>query len=386
MRGTMDVAGVLEELGARAALPPEAARTLPPAVYTSTAFHELELAHIFAREWHCVGRADELAEPGAYRTLAIAHEPVILLRGADGALRALSNVCRHRMSALLRGEGRVERRIVCPYHAWSYDLAGALVGAPHMGEEFRPEGTRLPALGLEVWEGFVYVNLDAAAPPLGPRLAGLSERYASYRMADYRSLFRVDEVWDSNWKILVENFVDPYHLFRVHKETVEPVLPTRLAEPLPGGEGYNLFEQGRIPGRAFEYGAPMDAVNPALTKRERMTVPIFCVYPAHTVSLSPERLFWLALQPDGTERVRVRWGVDVHPASFPDGEDGEARKRELRASFDRINDEDKPIVAAVRRNAAARFAASGPLAPKERTLWEFQRYLARRLCAPPDAP
>lgn len=379
----MNVDRLLCSLEAAAARPRAQAVGMPAALFVSEDILALELDAIFAREWHCVGRADEFDEPGAYRTLTIGRDPVIVLRGTDGELRALSNVCRHRMMTLVEGAGRLEGGIACPYHGWTYKHDGRLIGGRHMPDDFDPSTCRLPQFRTEVWEGWLYVNLDPAAEPLGPRLAPLSARYARFRIADYRTLFRVEEIWDTNWKILVENFMEGYHLFRVHARTVEHVLPTRLSDPVPGGDGYCLYEQGRIPGRAYEYGAAMDVVNPGLTEAERLIVPLFCAFPAHVVSVSPERTFWLALQPEGVDKVRVLWGVDVFPDSFPEGEEGERRAAELRASFERINDEDKPIVSAIARNARALAAAPGRLSPKEATLWEFQRYLARRLCPGP---
>ena len=96
----------VEALRANVAVPFERARAMPPAVYTSEDFVQAELDHIFAREWFCIGRADALAEPGAYTTAELAGEPVLVVRGRDGALKAMSNVCRHRMSVLLEGRGQ----------------------------------------------------------------------------------------------------------------------------------------------------------------------------------------------------------------------------------------------------------------------------------------
>ena len=107
------------------------------------AFAKAEEEHIFAQEWLCAGRADALAKPGDYLTMNIAGEPVIILRDREGALRGMSNVCRHRMSTLLEGRGNV-RSIVCPYHAWTYNLDGSLRGAPAMArnEDFCREDVK----------------------------------------------------------------------------------------------------------------------------------------------------------------------------------------------------------------------------------------------------
>ena len=111
---------------------------MPKSVYTSPEFLALEMERIFAAEWLCAGRADALKKPGDYVAFEIAGEPILVLRDRDNRLRAMSNVCRHRMSTLLQGRGTV-RAIVCPYHAWTYNLDGTLRGAPAMGlnESFR---------------------------------------------------------------------------------------------------------------------------------------------------------------------------------------------------------------------------------------------------------
>ena len=106
---------------------------MPPAVYTSEAVTAAELERIFARDWICVGRAEALKKPGDYLTYDLAGQPVVVLRDNDGAIRAMSNVCLHRMSTLLTGSGR-RKVIVCPYHAWTYDLDGTLRDAPYMDQ------------------------------------------------------------------------------------------------------------------------------------------------------------------------------------------------------------------------------------------------------------
>ena len=121
----------VDELRENVSVPFERARAMPPAVYTSEAFMERELSDIFAKDWFCVGRASALAETGDYVTLELAGQPIIVLRDGTGVLKAMSNVCRHRMSTLLEGRGNA-RSIVCPYHAWTYNLDGSLRGAPAM--------------------------------------------------------------------------------------------------------------------------------------------------------------------------------------------------------------------------------------------------------------
>jgi len=385
MTPNMPLPDLLDAVRRNANLPDSHSEATPPQVYSSPGFLDLEVDAIFNREWICVGRGDEFSRPGDYRVTVIGRDPVIVLRDRDGVLRAMSNICRHRMMSLLEGEGNLTGRIACPYHAWTYALDGHLVGAAHMPDTFDKRACRLPQFAVEEWLGWVYVNLDPQAEPLAPRLAPLAGRLANYDIASYRTLFRVSEVWETNWKILFQNFMEPYHLFAVHAKTVEPALPTRLAFVEDGGPGYCLYRQERIPGIAYEYDEAMRNPNPALSEDEANSVPLFGAFPAHVASISAERTFWMSLMPEAVDRVRVFWGVDVHPDAMPDGAERAARIEALKTSFHAINGEDKPVTAAIARNARALAAEPGRLSPKEKTIWEFQRYLARMLTGPLDA-
>ena len=372
---------LLNALARNAALPDELAEATPPQIYTSPDFLELELDEIFNREWFCVGREDEFKNSGDYRATKIGRDAIIVLRDRQGVLRAMSNICRHRMSTLLNGSGNLNGRISCPYHAWTYDLEGRLIGAAYMRDNFDKKAVCLPQFQVEVWQGWVYVSLDAKADALAPRLVKLSERLENYQLSKYRTLFRAEEIWDTNWKILVQNFTEGYHLFVAHAKTIEPAMPTKLANAMHGGDGFSLYEQGRVAGKSYEHNSYVAAKNDALTEDEKMKAVLSAVFPCHVFSVVAERLFWLSLQPYGTDQVKVFWGVDVYPGAAPNDPDERAAfVAELKAGFDRINNEDKPIISEIVKNARALAAAPGRLSPKERTVWYFQKYLANMLC------
>lgn len=235
---TLDTA--LEGLRAAALAPFEQARAMPPSVYTSQAFCEAELREIFARDWYCVGRADALAETGRYFTADLAGQPILVVRDGDGSLRAMSNVCLHRMSTLLEGRGTT-RSIVCPYHAWTYGLDGSLRGAPAMGLNagFCKDQYRLPQVRCEEWLGWVFVCLDPQTPPVSETLKGVEAIVAGYDMTNYTETFYEEHVWDTNWKVLAENFMESYHLPVCHAGTVGAL--SRLEDMVcpPGEPGFN---------------------------------------------------------------------------------------------------------------------------------------------------
>ena len=178
---------LLDTLAKSIATPIEEARGLPPAAYTSEEFYELELEHLFRRDWICIGREEEALNPGDFFTFELAGEPLVVVRGRDGVLRALSNVCRHRYMQVVLDRGNASR-LVCPYHGWNYNLDGTLIGATNMAESriLDRKNCRLPEIPLETWLGFVFVNLDSEAAPLAPSHQAASERLASLRLGEMR--------------------------------------------------------------------------------------------------------------------------------------------------------------------------------------------------------
>ena len=133
----------------------------------------------------------------------------------------MSNVCRHRMSTLLEGRGNA-RSIVCPYHAWTYNLDGTLRGAPAMtlNESFCRSDIALPTVRCEQWLGWIMVTLNPDAPPPAERLSGVSDLVGKFHMENYVEAFREEFRWNTNWKVLAENFMESYHLPVCHEGTI----------------------------------------------------------------------------------------------------------------------------------------------------------------------
>jgi Rieske 2Fe-2S family protein len=160
---------------------PSTAFTLPARYYTDTQLFERELDVFYRRMWVCVGRLEEVPIRGAYLTREIAGESIIVVRTSDADIRALFNVCRHRGTRLCAdSSGRFSGAIQCPYHAWTYDYDGRLVGAPHMdgSPDFRKEDFPLHAASVDVWDGHVFVHLGEGAISLETQLADLPANFA----------------------------------------------------------------------------------------------------------------------------------------------------------------------------------------------------------------
>ena len=198
--------------------PVDEARLLPPVLYTSPEFYDFERQAIFQREWLCVGRVDQLKEPGDFRCITIAGEPLIAARDSGGELRVLSAVCRHRGMVIAEGSGNC-RRFTCPYHHWSYGLDGGLLGTPAMERavDFDHRDHNLPELKVEIWQGFIMANFDLNARPFGPTMTKIDDMLTNYGLESTTTLEGKtigDLPW--NWKVMMENFNDPYHASRLH--------------------------------------------------------------------------------------------------------------------------------------------------------------------------
>jgi len=217
----MALQDALGKLQDTAASPLEQAFSSPPEIYTNPDMLELELREIFEREWHCPGLAADIAEPGDYVTFSIGDQPVFSIRQKDGAIRSFSNVCRHRMMQLLEGSGNT-RTIVCPYHAWTYGQDGSLRGASQMekSKAFNKKDFCLPEIRTEIWNGWIYITLNQDAAPVAQMLAPMNDLVAQFRMDRYVPCETQDHVWQTNWKLLTENFMEGYHLPVAHKATV----------------------------------------------------------------------------------------------------------------------------------------------------------------------
>ncbi len=206
--------------------------TAPAAAeYTDPTLLRAELAAAFRRSWQVAVPAAAVAEPGSYAATTIAGTPVVVTRDQDGVLHALANVCRHRGMILAEGCGPA-RNLVCPNHAWVYDLSGRLVGAPRTGAEpgFDPDRIALPRLAVHEWGPLVLANLDGAAEPPRHELdvieTGLAE--SGLRFADLAPYgATVDWSIEASWKIVVENYLECYHCGRVHPDLAR-VIDTSL--------------------------------------------------------------------------------------------------------------------------------------------------------------
>ncbi len=211
------------------ALSPEygVAHGLPRVAYTSREFLELEYERVFKPSWTFVGFGHDIPHPGDVFPASAAGLPILLIRNREGEVNAFHNVCRHRGVQLVAEPNSMKRVIVCRYHGWTYDLDGNLVNTPHFGgfrepsvPGFDPCNYGLKAVRCAEWRHWLFVNLDGQAPPLDEHIEPIERHLKDY---DLDSLRHVDRIFsntiNANWKFIIENYMEPYHVPYVHAGT-----------------------------------------------------------------------------------------------------------------------------------------------------------------------
>jgi choline monooxygenase len=376
---------IFDELRAHASLPFEQAVMLPLRAYRDPHIAEAEMRDVFGNGWLCVGRVAELPAVGDYLTVDVpvvgGARSIVVLRGDGGQIAAFDNVCVHRGAQLLDGCGHAAR-IACPYHAWTYRLDGSLIGGPYMqqsteadGCPFDPSAHRLSPVRVEEWEGFVFVNQNAEASSLAPDLAGLTAVVSRYQMANYVTVHHQRDRWKTNWKFLVENFMDAYHIFHVHKASF-------------GANGDNTLDTTMFPGtdswahhQVLHDGGPdmAHADNTALAGEWRKTLVLAAAFPGFVLQLQPNWLWYLQITPHGHDHVDIEWRVAVAPEMLAAQPDRDAYVADVMALVNQVNAEDKPVVEAMQRSTASPQFARAPFSYLERNVYDFDHYVASRL-------
>ena len=196
---------------------------MDPRGYFSPSVFDLEMSRIFPRCWIFVGDTSDLPEPGDYVTEMIGSEPIVVVRGDDGELRAFSNVCPHRAAVVAEGAGNCGKRFECPYHGWQFETDGRLVSVPYRSDFVEPFDTAdfgLIELRLEVWERWMFVNVTGDAPPLLEYLEDIPAALANHDLGATTCVERLDDSVAANWKVMIDNAYCDYHLFLVHKTSL----------------------------------------------------------------------------------------------------------------------------------------------------------------------
>jgi choline monooxygenase len=202
------------------------ASTIPGRWYTDLRLAALERRAVFGRSWQACARVDQVGQPGQYVTAEIAGEPIVVVRGDDGVLRAFFNVCRHHAAAVMTAPAGQVRQLRCPYHGWTYGLDGALKGVPEFAGvcNFDRAGQGLVPVAVGVWEKLVFVNVAAhldpgPTPSLADWLGAMAAQVAPLDLGSLTFVERRVFTLACNWKVFVDNYLDGgYHVPHLHRD------------------------------------------------------------------------------------------------------------------------------------------------------------------------
>ncbi len=366
------VAAVSDAVMAALARPTEQARGLPNAAFTDPAFLELERRTVFSRGWTFAGLGSDVSKIGDVQPVEVAGKPVFLARGEDGKLRVFHNVCPHRGSCLVTEATNIRKVLTCPYHAWSFDLAGRLRARPHFHgpEDHEAEGAGGPdrpclfEARSATWHDWVFVNLDGGAEPFEAFLAPVLEHFDGYDLGPFRRAHHAVYDVACNWKLAVENYCDFYHVFKVHPAlSAMMAKDTRRAMSASGPHllnGYTFAMTGRgITGDKSGAGLPpIPGLGDNLARQTRYAV----LFPNVAVNVYPTNAQFVLFEPKAVDRtVMHMWFYFVgEAATEPACVDP---REKLYLEWANLNGEDEGICRRVQEGRRSDAYDGGRLAP-----------------------
>jgi Rieske 2Fe-2S family protein len=355
---------------------PAGARTLPAAYYVDQAMFQREMDTLFARQWICAGRLEQVQHPGQFFVRDVLGESIIVTGSAAGGIHAFYNVCRHRGTKLcVESEGRFAGSIQCPYHAWTYGLDGQLLGAPHMDEvpHFRKEEYPLHAVHTALWDGHIFLSLSPAPRPLGDQLADLPAKFKAWRMQDLRLGHRIVYDVRANWKLIIQNYNECLHCPNLH-----PAL-NKLSHYLSGENEplHPSYMGGRMDLRSGVETMSIDgtcprAFLPGLSDAERRGVYYYAIFPNMLLSLHPDYMMVHTLWPVAPDRTINICEWHFHP--------NELARSDFNASdvidfWDLTNRQDWHVCELSQAGISSRAYRPGPYSNREDLLYAFDRMI-----------
>lgn len=349
--------------------------------YTSESIYQAEFERIFYRRWVCVGRADQIPNPGDYFLQQIGDESLIITRNRTGQPRAYHNICRHRGTQICEEpQGKFRNSIQCPYHAWTYSLDGKLIGAPNMAEaaDFIKQDYPLYEAQLDTWQGFLFVNLDPQAEPLAEAMAPIDDLLTQWNIGSLKMSRRIIYDVKANWKLIAENYSECYHCPLVHP-ALNAISPYDSGQDilLDGSQlgGYMELREGHdsmtVNGETCR--APLGSVEGPDLRR----VYYYVLFPNLLLSLHPDYVMFHTVWPKSPTETQVvcEWLFDPQTMKEPDFNSNDAVE-----FWDKTNREDWHVCELSQAGMRSRVYKPGPLyITQERILYGFDQEVLRSL-------
>lgn len=290
---------------------PMKAAGLPFYAYTSPEWYEREIERIFMKDWFFACRVDEIPKVGDHYYFEFIDEPILIVRGKDEQVRALSASCRHRGTPVASESGTCSV-FRCPYHSWTYALDGTLLGGPpemQETEDFDKSEYGLIPIRCEVWGGFVYITLNPEQGSLHEYLGDLPEKLAPYNLDDMQVTWKRRYDLACNWKVFVENAMEEYHVATVHLKTIQETVPMGLytVEEV-NGEYMSVYGKEARSIALLKGEEGFDWI-PTLGEKEREGSHFILTKPNTMFGLTMDTVWWLQTLPTGPETCTVNVGA-----------------------------------------------------------------------------
>jgi glycine betaine catabolism A len=360
--------------------------TLPGRYYYDPELYAKEQEQIWSQMWVCVGRADAIPNSGQFLNVTVGNESVLVVRGRDGELRAMLNVCRHRGARLCtESAGQLRNTIQCKYHAWTYALDGTLLGAPNVmqNEEFDRAQYGLVPVALDVWEGLIWINLSDNPGPAREQIeAPIIKRFGStdtWRRWNIGSLAvgkRIEYDVAANWKVTVENFMECYHCGPMHPELCKLVPDFKNGRSYQGLVGQGTPMAADAAGFTLSGEATRPRLPGLLDEDDRLYYGLV-LWPNVFVSLVPDHVILHTAFPTGPETTHVvcDWLFDPHEIAKPDFDPQDAVE-----VFDIVNKQDWEVCELTQQGMRSRaYNQGGVFVPSEHHIIDFNRMVRDKL-------
>jgi len=347
---------------------------IPIERYRDPAFFELENERIWARSWLFAGHESELREAGAYKLFTRSGAPILIVRGHDGELRAFYNACRHRGAPVVRDDCGVAKRLTCQYHSWSYDTTGDLKAVPDARSfaELDQGSLGLTPVRCETWQGFIFVCEDLEAGSLQDHLGPLCDQMQEIDGTRLRVLGRQHHRIDCNWKLLVDAFLEVYHIRTVHPDNAALLYDDRTVTVAMLPNGHSRLTVAKRP-ELIEFVAPSAAAdNPSVGQLWRETSTSFGIFPNIVAPMDTGAFAWLCMWPDGQRATDLE--LVWFAPEWGDGDPLEEHSMRM-ALFETVMAQDTANMNAIQRSVDSRGARPFQIGWHERLIHHFHRAL-----------
>ncbi|MEX6722865.1 aromatic ring-hydroxylating oxygenase subunit alpha [Parapedomonas caeni] len=354
---------------------------IPGGRYTSEAFYQLEIEHLWKKSWLCAIRAEEVPAPGSYKLFERLGCSIIIARGVDNEIRAFHNTCRHRGAPIVEGDGR-QKLLVCRYHAWCYDLQGRLVRVPeeHDFGDLDKSARGLLPVRCEQWDGWVFVNLDPDARPLADELAPIRDDLATLSMASLRVKGRMSYKIACNWKAALDAFLESYHVKAIHPQTVAMLLDAKgTAIGLFAGGHTRMALPKRFNREGGTWGTEADAYDiPTVPEVFRANNVAYGVFPNFVSPFDSAGFPFITFWPEGRDACSCEL-IFVGAGDDTETMENSEYWRTFVENYDKIQTEDFQFLAGIQRSLESGAFTGMKLCYQERRIYWMHEEFDRRI-------